>query len=166
MFKKLLGQLHNRSSLFIFANIGLSLVRLLYTSWCNAQSKYFGFVYTNHEWHSCVREFPGAALLIWLTIAVTLISGYVLIHDYFRAHDHLSNFKSFSVSRATYYATLLTINFQIESVATAVTAPKLTDGPDGLVFNTFIIGFPITLILFSIASWSIAKKIEWVISWK
>ncbi len=166
MFKKLLEQLENKSSLFIFSNIGLSLLRLLYTSWCNVQSKYFGFVYTNHEWHTCVQEFPGAGLLKWLTIAVTLVSGYSLILDYAKAQAHLSNFKSFSVSRATYYATLLVLNYQIESVSSAVVAPKLTDGPDGLIFNTFVLGFPIALILFAIASWSIAKKIEWVISWK
>jgi hypothetical protein len=166
MFNKLFRELQNRSSLLIYANIALSLVRLLYTSWCNASGKYFGFYYSSRQWHSCSSEFPGALVLTWVTIAVMALSAYALIHDYGRFQDHTANFKSVNVSRLAYYLSLLLINFQIESITTSAKALRITDGPEGLAFNTFIFAFPVALLIYSAATYSIVKKTEWVISWK
>ena len=166
MFDKFFRQLQNRSSLLIYANIALSLVRLLYTSWCNASGKYFGFYYSSREWHSCSSEFPGALVLTWVTVAVMALSGYMLIHDYARLQDHTANSKSLNVSKVAYYLSLLLINFQIESITSTAKSLRITDGPEGLAFNTFIFAFPVAVLVYAVATYSIVKKREWVIYWK
>ena len=61
---------------------------------------------------------------------------------------------------------LLLINFQIDSIASAPPGLKIAEGPEDLAFNTFVWAFPLALLFFSTATYSITKKLEWVISWK
>ena len=137
----------------------LTLTQILATTWCNANSEYFGyFVDETQHWHVCVYEMPGDWLFRYGAIFLNGFGALNLFVEASRTRNIWQETKTINLSRTFFSLGLLSINFMLEILSRAW-KPGST-WIFGFVYNNFWYLFPVALTLFVVASWSIVSKVE------
>ena len=148
-------------SLFLL-NAGLSLIQIMATSWCSANSRYYGyFVDDQAKLHSCAWELPARPWFAWIFILTGALGLVGLFADYYKVRDEWKEHKVVNLSRTAFVVSLLMINLLLEALANTEQI-QYSGGYQYLLFSNFWYLMPISLVLLTVSTWSITNKVELV----
>lgn len=150
----------NTSLLLLLCSLTLTLSQIVSTSWCNANSVYYGyFIDDTNNWHSCVYEMPGSWLFTYGAICFNAWGTIYFFLDFAKTRDEWRQTRTINLSRIGLLLSLSSINGMLEVLGNAWQRPD-TQAPIYFVYDYFWYLFPAALGILLVATWSIINKVE------
>lgn len=144
----------------LVSSLVVTLTQILATTWCNANSDYFGyFIDETQQWHSCVYEMPGDWFFTYGALLLNTFGALNLCVEAMRTKNVWLETKTVNLSRIVFSLSLLSINLMLETLSRTWQRPGST-GILNFLFDYFWYLFPVALLLALASVWSIVNKVE------